>query len=109
MAGGNATELVRGAPGEGIGAGLTWSPDSKKVIFVKGRRGDDDRRGTSELWQVSAKGGEPEKLGLKYGRQLRVHPDGNRIAFASGAMRREVWAMENFLPPLDDPKRAAAK
>jgi Tol biopolymer transport system component len=109
MAGGNATELVRVGPPEGLGAGLTWSPDSSKVIFVKGRRGDDDRRGPSELWQVSAKGGQPEKLGLKYGRQLRVHPDGNLIAFASGKMRREVWALENFLSPTASKAQAAGK
>jgi Tol biopolymer transport system component len=109
MAGGDATELVRVAPPDGLRPGLTWSPDSSKVIFVKRPKGDDGRRGTIELWRVSAKGGEPEKLGLEFGslRQPRVHPDGSRIAFASGAMRREVWALENFLPPLDDPKPAA--
>ncbi len=29
---------------------------------------------------------------------LRLHPDGQRIAFVGGAYSAEVWAMENFLP-----------
>jgi hypothetical protein len=64
----------------------------------------------SSVWQVSAKSGEPEKLGLEFGslRQPRVHPDGSRIAFASGARRLEVWAMENFLPPPAASKTHAA-
>lgn len=30
-------------------------------------------------------------------REVRMHPDGIRIAFTAGAPHREVWAMENFL------------
>jgi Tol biopolymer transport system component len=103
--------LVRVAPPEYVtGSGtLTWSPDGSKVIFVKRLYADDGRQDTRELWRVSAKGGEPEKLGLEMSTltQPRVHRDSNRIAFASGLNRLDVWAMENFLPPLDDIKRTA--
>jgi hypothetical protein len=29
---------------------------------------------------------------------LRVHPDGQRIAFDAGGYSSEVWLLENFLP-----------
>jgi hypothetical protein len=38
---------------------------------------------------------------------LRVHPDGRQVAFtAHGPQpdKTEIWALENFLPPLDEAK-----
>lgn len=38
---------------------------------------------------------------------LNIHPDGQRIAFASmvgDMMLPEIWVMENFLPELEDKK-----
>ncbi len=41
-------------------------------------------------------------------RSLSIHPDGQRIAFASHALgvepAPEVWVMENFLPKIDEEK-----
>ena len=62
------------------------------ILFVKAGR-------PTELWHVSVEGGEPQKLlemdGMK---NIRIHPDGRRIAFACMQGDREIWAMENFLP-----------
>ena len=33
-----------------------------------------------------------------------VHPDGRRIAFTGGGGKREVWALENFLPAVNAKK-----
>jgi len=55
----------------------------------------------SELWRVSAAGGEPQNLGLVvWGRGgVRAHPDGQRITFTNQTDRKqELWVMENFLP-----------
>ena len=55
---------------------------------------------TTELWRVSAEGGEPRKLDLTAEaiRDLCVHPDGRHIAYTAGKDRLEVWALDNFLP-----------
>ena len=79
----------------------TWAPDSHQVLFE--RRG---RRETTGIWRISAEGGEPQRLELAMRglRDLRVHPDGRRVAFTASPQKRktEVWVMENFLPPLKD-------
>jgi hypothetical protein len=56
---------------------------------------------TIEFWQTTVEGGQPRKiteakLGWCY--SLRVHPDGQRIAFSAGTRHHELWVMENFLP-----------
>ncbi len=65
-----------------------------------------------QLWQVSAEGGGPERLGVTmkglfpYG--LSISPDGRRIAFTAGSLSGvydPIWALENFLPPL--PRRSS--
>ena len=73
-------------------------PDGRHLLFSKGPLGN------MELWRIPVDGGEPEKLGLAMGglglTGLRVHPDGQRIAFsASGGAgpTNELWVMENFL------------
>ena len=77
---------------------FTWTRDGSHLLFTK-------RVATptisSELWRVSAEGGEPERLGLAmWGRGgVRVHPDGQRITFANKTGKNaELWVMENFLP-----------
>ena len=82
---------------------LVWSPDGERILFVRG--GQDPTKPqdqTYELWQVSAAGGEPQKLGLTMERlrDLSLHPDGKRLAFSAGQTKLEVWVMENFLPTL---------
>ena len=69
---------------------MAWSSDGRHVLFA--------RRG--ELWRVPAEGGEPENLGyvMEGLRELRLHPDGARIAFTAGTDKGEVWVMENLLP-----------
>ncbi len=77
---------------------FAWTRDGSHLLFSK-------RVATptipSELWRVSAQGGEPQNLGLAMdGRGgVRVHPDGRRIAFTNRTGgNAELWVMENFLP-----------
>ncbi|MHC4744067.1 MAG: hypothetical protein ACYS8Z_19285, partial [Planctomycetota bacterium] len=74
--------------------GVTWMPDSRNVLFWKwfGQR----RKG--ELWRISAEGGEPQKLWVHDVGHLRVHRDGERMAFNSRSTTSAIWAMEGFLP-----------
>jgi Tol biopolymer transport system component len=86
VASGEARTVVGDSVGE-----LAWINDGRDLLFAKGFK---------ELWRVSAEGGEPRKLWewkqMLWG--LRIHPDGQRIAFFSGGNMSEMWVMENFLP-----------
>ncbi len=82
---------------------LIWTPDGQKILFTLRRQDpakplNSDQ--TFELWQVSSAGGQPQKVGLAMERlrDLALHPDGKRLAFAAGQNKPEVWVMENFLP-----------
>ncbi|MEK7407126.1 MAG: tetratricopeptide repeat protein [Acidobacteriota bacterium] len=94
--GGELRELIGGPQYRDVEAG-GWSPDGRYLFIVTGGK-------LSQLWRVSAEGGEPQKLDVNM-RRLRypaVHPDGRRIVFDAGTRRdqdREVWVMENLLPP----------
>jgi Tol biopolymer transport system component len=68
---------------------LSWSADGRFVFF-----------GKRELWRVAVENGSSEKLGIAMPDliDVRVHPDGRRIAFFAQALGAELWAMERFLP-----------
>ncbi len=102
-AGGEPRELLKVREPEnlevdGVGGRLAWTPDGHGILFVKGRT----QKGTDELWQIPAEGGEPQGLGLalRQLRDIRFDPEGRRIAFSAGYNKAEVWAMENFLAVL---------
>jgi len=87
---------------------VAWTPEATAVLFVQGRlTGGQAPSSQGELWRISPAGGEPQRLGLLVdaplvmGRSLRVHPDGQRVAFTSMRFSPpQLWVMENFLPPL---------
>jgi Tol biopolymer transport system component len=75
--------------------GVSWTSDGNHVVVAHPRNSKD-------LWVIPVDGGERRtvKLGAK-ARGLRLHPDGQRIAFTIGPHEYdvgEVWALENFLP-----------
>ncbi len=53
------------------------------------------------FFTIPATGGLLRELGLELPQllQVRIHPDGSRIAFTAGEDNNEIWALEN-LPPL---------
>ena len=103
-AGGEPRELFRVDQSENLSPFvLAWTPDGGHVLVGK-RRGGANRSQTVELWRVPVERGEPEQLGLTSEggmSELRVHPDGRRIAFALDQRMDEIWVMENFLPKLE--------
>jgi len=107
-AGGELRELCRFEEGIEIGAGLptTWTADGKYILFAKKSPKKDNEKW--DLYRISAKGGEPEKLGLEMSgliMNLSVHPDGRHIAFSiTEESNAEIWVMENFLPKTIDKK-----
>ncbi len=84
--GGESKKLLGAVIGE-----VTWTADGQNLLFTK-----QDKK----LWRISAEGGEPQELWewKESFRDLRVHPDGQHIAFVTRGYMYEVWAMENFLP-----------
>jgi len=96
VAGGEPRELIQFDKSEKLRAvGVTWMPDSQNVLFWKWFQGFRDL----ELWRISAEGGEPRRLcSRKTFGHMRVHPDGQRVAFNDRSTTRELWVMENFLP-----------
>ncbi len=101
-AGGEARELLPDPRHEiWHRTGLAWTRDGGRLLF--GRRQGSGQEANIELWCISARGGEPEKIGVAMPviQSLAVHPDGRRIAFAGGYPKKlEVWALKNFLPTL---------
>jgi Tol biopolymer transport system component len=94
-AGGETRDMLKGKLGSFTNH--VWTPDGKTILFGKRTAGTKVEKG--ELWQVPYEGGEPRKIEIKMGlNDLRLHPDGRRIAFTSGKTTNELWVMENFLP-----------
>lgn len=99
VGGAEAKELVRVLPPVELPAWgcLAWTPDGQHLLFVRTTNAPGQ---PFELWRVPVKGGAPHKTGIAMEglRDLRVHPDGQRIAFRAGHHQGEVWVMEDFLP-----------
>lgn len=90
-----------------LGPGTAWTPDGRYVLFTKAKAKSPDMT----LWSVPAQGGAPKKINLTMPllRDLRIHPDGKRIAFTAGQNQQEVWMMENFLPAAQTRKATASR
>jgi Tol biopolymer transport system component len=86
---GQSRELLRVPDGGAFYRALSWSADGRYLFFTK-----------NELWRVAVENAESEKVGIAMDGllELRVHPDGRRIAFDAKKFRAELWAMEQFLP-----------
>gem|GEM_PF-1855857 len=77
-----------------------WTHDGRTILFVRTSPATPERGREGELWAVSAEGGSPRRLGLSRHalRDIRVSPDGCRIAFTTGFPDQGLWVFENFLP-----------
>jgi Tol biopolymer transport system component len=104
--GGEGHELVRigGEKEVPFWGSPWWTPDGRYIAFLKGVEGEAQipyEARKWQLWRVAAEGGEPQRLGLTVGRQMRglqPHPDGRRFATTDFKVDLEIWVMENFLP-----------
>jgi WD40 repeat protein len=87
-------------------AGLTWAPDGRELLLIKGGTKNDEPN--TEIWRLPVGGSAIRKFTLSMDRvrDLRVHPDGKRIAFTSCYQKVEVWTLEN-IPPAPQPRRSS--
>ena len=102
IAGGEFRELLRVSLPQSVESYgiMSWTPDSRAVIVVK-TVGETKK----ELWLVPVSDGEARKLHIdvdawNLSGGIRLHPNGQQIAFFAGKQSQEVWALENFLPQL---------
>ncbi len=70
---------------------LTWTRDSRYVLC---------RIQEGRVWRITASSGEARKLAIpvKGLREIRVNPDGKRVAMWVQESGSEIWVLENFLP-----------
>lgn len=74
-----------------------WSADGQKILATVRPGMGAERR---ELWTFPAAGGTPavQALSVSY-RGFSVSADGQNVAAMRDYNHRQVWALENFLPP----------
>jgi Tol biopolymer transport system component len=90
---GAVQELYRVDAPDGLSV-MDWTSDGAHVLFTTW-----DEGAIRELWRISVAGGEPMRItGIppELPHRLRIHPDGNRVAFNSGELRGEVWVVEGL-------------
>lgn len=77
-----------------------WAPDGEWLLVGKGRSVNGQNGEPVALWRVDVADGRMEPIGISaIGlREVRIHPDGRRIAFTAGWPTLDLWVMENFLP-----------
>ena len=82
------------------GVKLEWTADSQSVIAPKWAAPEGFE---PELWRIPVNGGSPQRMELNpalVAGGFSIHPDGRRVAYTSGLVKQEVWAIDNFLPML---------
>jgi len=100
-AGGSAQEIFRSKEGEYI-PWLQWTPDGRSIWLMRYRPATDPKaKPAIEFVSVSPDGQNIRKLELMLpGAGFRIRPDGRQIAYSTGQSKFELWALENFLPPI---------
>ncbi|MFQ6081859.1 MAG: prolyl oligopeptidase family serine peptidase [Candidatus Aminicenantia bacterium] len=75
------------------------SPDGKWILYVVSEADFEQNLYNSDIWRVSAEGGEPVKMtnSPKVDYSPRWSPDGKKIAFISGREEKnQVWIINPF-------------
>src|SRR5882724_817787 len=73
--------------GDFIDAEPVWAPGGESIVFASARHAARDDDDASDLWQVAAKGGAPQRLTATTGPVMlpAFAPDGRTIAFLARA------------------------
>lgn len=70
-----------------------WSPDGKQIVFVSNRTQEPDSNTNTDLFIVSAEGGEPKKLTTNEGpdQMPSWSPDGQSIVYVTSQEPKFLW------------------
>ena len=68
--------------------GLTWTPDSKEIVFASNRGG-----ASWGLWRISARGGTPERVPVGSERAFApvISLKGHRLVYVTGFWNENIW------------------
>jgi len=93
-AGGTMREIWRLASGRA--SVMDWLPDSRRVLVSV-----EDKQGAQQLCLIDIETRQERLLGPALRgqdrlQQVSVHPDGKRIAFSRGGVRKEIWTIKNI-------------
>ena len=93
MAATGDTRTIRRAPRGSMGPPVAWTADGARLLFAR-----PEEKGDRILWSIAVRGeDEPVRvLPCCRGNDVRVHPDGRRIAFTAGTPRGELWILKGF-------------
>ena len=92
LTGGETRELLRVRTPEIVWI-QTWTNDGQAVLVTRWDSSVPFDRRKSRLWSIPFEGGaaSPLPLSLSGLSEVRLHPDGRRLAFTGGGQRAEVW------------------
>jgi len=68
---------------------LDWTPDGKSLLFVSSRQ--SGRQRFDQIYEVSDRGGLPQKLPVAYGEFGEISPNGNFLAFTPRTRLFRTW------------------
>ena len=94
-AGGKLVELVRETATEGFGQGLTWTHDSKQIIYAV--TAPSQGIWFPQAFKAVPVGGGAQKIIPLKGSQPSLDPSG-RLVYTVSSARSEIWLARNLLP-----------
>ncbi len=68
---------------------IDWYPDGKNLLYASSMNSGKQR--FNQFYEVSAKGGLPEKLPVPYGEMASLSPDGKMIAYTPVTQAFRTW------------------
>ena len=95
--GGQARELLRVNTPQVLWI-QDWTIDSQNVLIARWDRSKAPADRRAQLWRLPVDGTEAQPLPLAMPglRELRLHPDGQRVVFTAGAPTREFWMLSGI-------------
>jgi Tol biopolymer transport system component len=98
--GGEPRQVLQLPRPQEFGNFLTWTPDSRSILFRKRLAPTESDAG--EVWLAAIDGSSTRQVHLNLANihDIRIQPGTGKLALTGGIMSGEVWVMENFLSAL---------
>ena len=99
--GGGTPRVLAENPSPMSGGAITWTPDSKRLMYPRFNATLPGRGYEHELYWVSVEGGTPQSMGIRMPgvSAPSLNADGRRILFSATEKANELWVLRNL--PLD--------
>ncbi|MBI4908337.1 MAG: PD40 domain-containing protein [Acidobacteria bacterium] len=82
--------------GTAVWQGVTWTPDSKRVLFPHSE--EQSPGAANEIFWASIDGGgrQPTGIFMRDATTPSIHPDGKRVLFSAADDTEELWVLRNL-------------